>query len=240
MRILRTIGITLLVFVLSTALDAGVLYWAGTTPQGQRMLRDFLVAHYQAPQAPASIPQATSSQQAYFPIPKEDATEDYYLAFNNVLRDTYQLNDVNTQLGPVLDQLNQLTLSCRYTDFYDLITEARQLANRNSTLAAQFNLHISALGEANVKTSDALIKSTTNSTVTAGQALGGALTTYAAAIQDLLYGDTPTSAQLSDIQNKVAALEGASQNFADALKPLLQRIGDEIKRLTATSTPATH
>jgi hypothetical protein len=238
----RSIGLVLITFVVGAVLDFGTAYVAGTTPQGQMFLRDFLVAQEQ--KAAAAEPAATSSAQMLYPqrllpVPQSYANYAYFIAINNVVADIALINNANVELGPVLVTLDQKTLSCSYDGFYDLMDNARTLANKNQALAAQFVMHLNDLAAANTQTTDAITKSETAAAVSAGQALGASLAQYATTVQNILYGDTPTSAQIAALQSQANAVQGASQTFADALKPLVAHIGDADQALikaAATST----
>jgi len=164
--------------------------------------------------------------QRTLPVPESYASYDYFISINNVINDIGLINNVNVMLGPVLVQLNQKTLSCTYNSFYDLMNQARTLANQNQALAAQFIVHINALTAANTQTKDVITKVDTQALVAAGQSLGTALQTYATGVQNILYGDMPTSAQVAELESQVNSAMGASQSFADALKPLIKHIGE--------------
>jgi len=236
----RSIGIAIIGFFLALALGAAAEYWFASTPAGQALLRDFLVSQTQK-QANADIADIASSTLVYktgtLPIPESYATTEYFLAINNVIADIALINNASIELAPVLERLNLQTLSCSFNGFYDLMGQARAVANRNQALASQFLMHISSLSSANVKTMDAITKSQTQALVTAGQTLGAALQTYVTNIQTLLYGDTPTSAELAEFEAKMTSVVEASQVFADALTPLLQHIGTEVQRLSDSTTP---
>ena len=118
------------------------------------------------------------------------------------------------------------------------MNEAHQLADKNQTLISQLGFHLSALAAANTQTKDAITKTDTQALVTAGTALTGSLQAYAAAVNGLLAGDTPTSAQIAEFQSLVNVATGASQSFANALQPLLEHIVAADQQLSATSTPA--
>mgnify|MGYP001560190942 CR=1 FL=1 len=226
---LHSILLIVLSLVAGFALDAGVTYYAATTPKGQALLRDFLVAQTQK-NAAALPPLVASSTMVYtqrtLPVPESYTSYDYFIAINNVINDIGLINNVNVTLGPVLVQLNQKTLSCTYNGFYDLMNQARTLANQNQAMAAQFLIHINTLATANAQTKDAITKVDTLALVAAGQTLGAALQNYATGVQNILYGDTPTSAQVAELESQVNAAMGASQSFADSLKPLIKHIGD--------------
>lgn len=229
---------------LGVILALGAAYAFAKNAAGQAMLRDFLVAQNKAALAaqPAFAPQAASSTPpATLPVPAAYATEEYFVAINSVIQDLYALNTVNLQLGPLLDQLNRQTLSCSYAGFYELMGQAHKLANKNQTLVSQLGFHLSALATANAKSKDIITKAGTQALVTEGSAFTAALQEYAALLNQLLIGDTPTAEQVSGFQAQVNAVAGASQKFADELKPLLQHIADgdrAIINAAASSTPA--
>ncbi len=238
---LRSTGIAVIGFLTALALGAAVEYWFATTPAGQALLRNFLIVQTQK-QAVISDTDTTIPTPVYktgtLPIPESYATTEYFLAINNVIADIALINNASIELGPLLERLNLQTLSCSFNGFYDLMGQARAVANRNQALASQFLMHISSLSSANVKTMDAITKSQTQSLVVTGQTLGEALQTYVTNIQTLLYGDTPTSAELAEFEVKMTSVVAASQTFADALTPLLQHIGTEVQRLSDSTTPA--
>lgn len=237
----RAVGIVILSLLIGFAADAGATYWFATTPQGQKVIRDFLVKQttLAAQREGVATPEVSlaSSTPPTLPVPKTYASESYYLAVNNVLRDIFEIDKVNNELGPILEKLNTATITCTFERFYDLMGAARALANRNDALVAQFGVHLNSLQSANTATTDALTKTQTNTLVESGRTLHGALKTYAQALQELLYGGTPTSAQIEDFQQKVIATTGASQNFSDSFKPLFEHMLQELKRIVATSTP---
>lgn len=248
----RALGILLAGIVIGiVVLAAGGYTYAGTA-NGQGLLRDFMVA--QAQQAAQQPPQGSSNQSALSAtstaiavaatsspivlIPKTYASQDYFLALNEIVSDITAINQNNVALGPVLEQLNALSLSCSYQNFYDLMTQARALADKNQVLTAQFGQHLIALNAANMATADAVLKSDTFALITPGQAFGQQMQTYASAVQSLLYGGTPTSAQLTTFQNTVAQTADASQAFAAVLTPLLNYIVTVDQQLSNTSTGA--
>ncbi len=226
-------------FVIGVALVGGGLYVFVHSAPGLSFIRDLLVA--QATRQYAGTTLASSSllyQKSALPIPQSYADYDYFLAINNVINDVALVNNANIELGPVLEQLNEKTLSCNFEGFYDLMGTARSLSNKNLALSTQFAVHLSALASANARAKDALLKSQTQDAVAAGQSLTEALEAYGSEVQSLLFGSTPTSGQLTELSTKVAAASAASQNFGSAFKPLLERILSEDKRLSsATSTP---
>ena len=230
------------VLLFNTALDLGVSYLLAKTPAGQALLRDFLVNQSQksfAVLSPALGTSTPSIPPGVLPVPENYATRDYFDAINNVLQDIFAINATNAQLGPLLDILNRQTLSCSYIGFYEAMGQAHQLANKNQTLVSQLAFHLSALASANVQTKDAITKADTLALVAAGSAFTASLQEYASAANGLLIGDTPTSAQIAEFQSKVNAATGASQSFANALKPLLQHIIDGSQAvINSSSAPA--
>jgi hypothetical protein len=240
---LRTTLLVLLSVIIGFAIAAGAIYVLALTPGGQGLMRDFLVI--QTAKREAALPTATASSTPVYktgilPIPESYATTDYFTAINNVLSDIALVNNANMALAPLLTKLDAKTISCSYDGFYDLMGQARALSNQNQALAAQFIIHMTALAAANTETKDAITKSDTQTLITAGQALGSALQTYATSVQNILYGNTPTTAQIAEVQSQVNTAQGDAQTFADALKPLLQRIiaGDQAVIDAASSTPA--
>ncbi len=240
---LRPTLLVLLSVIAGFVLDAAVSYWFATTQSGQAIVRDFLVAQTKK-DVTANMATVASSTPVYktgiLPIPASYANTDYFTAINNVLSDIALVNNANVALAPLLLQLNQKTLSCSYQGFYDLMGQARASANQNQALAAQLTIHINALAAANTATKDTITRSQTQTFVATGQTLGTALQAYATDVQNILYGDTPTSAQIAEFQSQINTVKGASQTFADALKPLLQHIieGDQAVIQAASSTPA--
>jgi len=216
MTILRPLLFILLGLAISTVIDAGALYYAGKTPQGRAFIRDFLVSQNQAGVI-TQVSAASTTPPGILPVPQAYATQEYFVAINNVIQDLFAINTTNERLGPLLDTLNRQTLSCSYAGFYEAMGQAHQLANKNQTLTSQLAFHLTELATANVQTKDIVTKAGTQALVTAGTA---------SAANGLLAGDTPTSAQIADFQSKVNVATGASQSFADAFKPLLQRIID--------------
>jgi len=243
MTIMRPLLFILLGLAISTVIDAGALYYAGKTPQGRAFIRDFLVAQSKksisTPAGASALTAASTTPPGILPIPQAYATREYFLAINNVIQDLFAINATNERLGPLLDVLNQQTLSCSYAGFYEAMGQAHRLANKNQTLASQLAFHLTELATANVQTKDVVTKANTQALVVAGTAFTASLQTYASAANGLLAGDTPTSAQIADFQSKVNAATGASQSFADAFKPLLQRIIDANRAAieAASSTP---
>ena len=241
MSILRTPLFILLGVVCGAALATGGAYIFAQSYSGQAILRDFLVAQSKtmlAAQAPVAVATSTpSTPPGILPIPEKYATVDYFNAINNVLQDVFALNAVSAQMGPLLDTLNRQTLSCSYVGFYENMGRAHQLSNKNQTLISQLGVHLSALAAANVQTKDIVTKANTQALVAAGGAFTASLQAYASAANGLLAGDTPTSAQIADFQSKVNAATGASQVFADALKPLMEHILEGVQAaIDAAST----
>ena len=238
MTILRPLLFILLGLAISTVIDASALYYAGKTPQGRAFIRDFLVSQNQAGVI-TQVSAASTTPPGILPVPQAYATQEYFVAINNVIQDLFAINTTNERLGPLLDTLNRQTLSCSYAGFYEAMGQAHQLANKNQTLTSQLAFHLTELATANVQTKDIVTKAGTQALVTAGTAFTASLQAYASAANGLLAGDTPTSAQIADFQSKVNAATGASQSFADAFKPLLQRIIDANRAAieAASSTP---
>ena len=230
------------VLLFNTALDLCATYLLAKTPAGQALLRDFLVNQSQksfAVLSPALGPSTPSIPPGVLPVPESYATRDYFDAINNVLQDIFAINATNARLGPLLDILNRQTLSCSYVGFYEAMGQAHQLANKNQTLVSQLTFHLSALASANIQTKDAITKADTLALIATGATFTASLQEYASASNGLLIGDTPTSAQISEFQSKVNSATGASQSFANALKPLLQRIIEGSQSvINASSAPA--
>ena len=163
----RVALLILIVLLLSTALDLGGTYVIAKTPSGQAMLRDFLVMQSKATlaaqraAATSTAVVATSTQPGILPIPKTYATQDYFVAINNILQDLFALNAVNTQMGSVMDTLNQQTLSCSFGGFYEAMGQAHQLADKSQMLVSQLTFHLTALAAANTQTKDAITKADT-------------------------------------------------------------------------------
>ena len=224
MTIMRPLLFILLGLAISTVIDAGALYYAGKTPQGRAFIRDFLVSQNQAGVI-TQVSAASTTPPGILPVPQAYATQEYFVAINNVIQDLFAINTTNERLGPLLDTLNRQTLSCSYAGFYEAMGQAHQLANKNQTLTSQLAFHLTELATANVQTKDIVTKAGTQALVAAGGAFTASLQAYASAANGLL-GDTPTSVQIADFQSKVNVATGASQSFADAFKPLLQRIID--------------
>lgn len=240
----RSFGIALLVLIAGLAADTGAEYYFATTPMGQGILRDFLVSQVQKQAAEFDAAAASSSVKYYkngvLPVPVAWVTDDYFDAINNVLSDTTLLNNASVELNPLLDKLNLKSLSCSFDGFFDLMSQARASANHNQALAAQFVTHLQSLSAANAKTQDAVTKTQTQKSTETGLVLASKLKAFDDKVQALLYGDTPTSADLTELQQRIADALAASQSFADAFGPLVQRIVEEDLRLTAvaSSTPA--
>ena len=230
------------VLLFNTALDLGASYLLAKTPAGQALLRDFLVNQAQKSfvvLSPALGTSTPSTPPGLLPVPESYATRDYFDAINNVLQDIFAINVTNAQLGPLLDMLNRQTLSCSYVGFYENMGRAHQLANKNQTLVSQLTFHLSALASANVQTKDAITQADTLALIATGAVFTSSLQEYASASNGLLIGDTPTSAQIAEFQSKVNSATGASQSFANALKPLLQHIIDGSQAvINSSSAPA--
>jgi len=230
------------VLLFNTALDLGASYLLAKTPAGQALLRDFLVNQSQksfAVLSPALGTSTPSIPPGVLPVPESYATRDYFDAINNVLQDIFAINATNARLGPLLDILNRQTLSCSYVGFYEAMGQAHQLANKNQTLVSQLTFHLSALASANIQTKDAITKADTLALIATGATFTASLQEYASASNGLLIGDTPTSAQISEFQSKVNSATGASQSFANALKPLLQRIIEGSQAVINSSSTTT-
>jgi len=227
MSTLRTLLFILLGIAFGTTLAVVGAYFFAKTTGVQALMRDFLVNQGQKSfvvLSPALGTSTPSTPPGVLPVPESYATHDYFDAINNVLQDIFAISATNEQLGPLLDMLNRQTLSCSYVGFYENMGLAHQLANKNQTLVSQLTFHLSALASANVQTKDAITKADTLALVAAGASFTDSLQEYASAANGLLIGDTPTSEQMAGFQSKVNAATGASQSFANALKPLLQRI----------------
>jgi hypothetical protein len=242
MAVTRSLLYILLGVVVGAAVALVGAYFFAKGASGQVILRDFLVGQSkpvvetQAVVTKPTSSAASSTAPTVLLVPKTYATQDYFLAINNVLQDLYAINTTNTQLGPLLETLNRQTLSCSYIGFYEAMGQAHQLANKNQTLVSQLSFHLTALAAANTQTKDAVTKANTQALVAAGTSFLTALQGYASAANGLLAGDTPTSAQIADFQSKVNSVAGSSQAFATALKPLLSHIVDADKAV-ASSTP---
>ena len=243
MSSLRTISLLLLGAVAGAALALGAGYFFAKGSIGQALLRNFLVAQTKTgsvapvPEASSGATSTPSSPPHVLFVPKTYATQEYFVAINSVLQDLFAINAVNAQLGPLLNSLNEQTLSCTFVDFYESMGRAHQLAGKNQVLVSQLAMHLTALAAANTNTADAITKAGTQALAASGNALTVSLQTYVSAINGLLIGDTPTAAQIADFQLKVSAATGASQSFADALKPLLTHITQGVQAV-ASSTPA--
>ena len=242
MSTLRTLLFILLGIAFGTTLAVVGAYFFAKTPAGQALLRDFLINQSQKSFAVLSTALGTSTPSTppgVLPVPESYATRDYFDAINNVLQDIFAINTTNARLGPLLDILNRQTLSCSYVGFYEAMGQAHQLANKNQTLVSQLTFHLSALASANVQTKDAITKADTLALIATGATFTASLQEYASASNGLLIGDTPTSAQISEFQSKVNSATGASQSFANALKPLLQRIIEGSQAVINSSSTTT-
>src|SRR3989344_2662063 len=230
------------VLLFNTALDLGASYLLAKTPAGQALLRDFLVNQAQKSfvvLSPALGTSTPSTPPGLLPVPESYATRDYFDAINNVLQDIFAINVTNAQLGPLLDMLNRQTLSCSYVGFYENMGRAHQLANKNQTLVSQLTFHLSALASANVQTKDAITKADNLALIATGAVFTSSLQEYASASNGLIIGDTPTRAQRAAPHSNENSATGASQSFANALKPLLQHIIDGSQAvINSSSAPA--
>lgn len=229
---MRTTLWILLGCIVGLALSAAGVFFFMRSEAGISFLRDYIVEASKTPtsETPYIPPVQTNSSATSTPqapkvvlVPKKYATEQYFFAINNVVADILAMDEVNRELGPVLGELNAKTLSCTFGGIYDLMTQARTLAQKNQTLAAQFSLHMNDLSAANTQTSDALTKSLTGKALVSGQAFGTSLQTYAAAVQSLLSGDVPNAQTLAAFDAQARSTKAAGETFNADFLPLLGR-----------------
>ena len=101
MTILRPLLFILLGLAISTVIDAGALYYAGKTPQGRAFIRDFLVSQNQAGVI-TQVSAASTTPPGILPVPQAYATQEYFVAINNVIQDLFAINTTKERAEPLV------------------------------------------------------------------------------------------------------------------------------------------
>jgi len=206
------------------------------TDLGNQLLRTYVVPPPQWPNvdlsntAPSSTvyaPVQPAPQQAngtstvvVVNVPPADAGQQYSVAINQLVRSFQDIGTTYEQLVPVLTTLNRKSLAGDYTNFFNVVVQAKSLLAQDELNLAQFGQHLTELAAANNTTPDAVTKSLTQDLLAKGAAEQSAFGDYFTALDQLLSGPPPTASQLSDVYAKAAVAESATTAFGAATQAL--------------------
>jgi len=171
----------------------------------------------------ADIDRLSSASSTEVQVPAVYATQEYHAALNASLQDIASIGSSYTRLVSLLGEINEKSLKGDFSGFFDLVVEAKTelLAQRQSN--TDLLRDISDLASANQNTKDAVTKSQTAQLVTAGTALSTAVRANIEAIDAVLEGSVPTTAQIDAMNSTALEAKTALEAFFTALQPIKER-----------------
>ena len=219
-------------FFIGAAVTVPALFWFLRTDPGSQLLRAYIVPPPTWPtvvtdttQAPLPATLTSTTTPVVVAVPKTYATKSYSDAINSVVQNFNAVDDSYGRLVPLLLTINNKSLAHDYSNFFDLIVQAKALVSQTQSLTVTFSQSISSLSSANQQTSDATTKSQTFQLVSDGSALGSASQTFLTTVNDVLSGSVPSGQQIQTLNDQAKSLGDALTKFNTTAKSILSRFG---------------
>lgn len=212
----------------------GVL-WFLRSETGSQVLRQYVAPPPKWPsvlseatptQVPGVLPtNTTNATTSPILVPKAFASAEYHTAINATIATFDQMQNTYTHLLPNLVRINNKSLTGDYSNFFDLIVEAKLDVSYEKDLTAQLAQNITALSAANQNTTDVVTRSSTQTLVSQGTALQTASSAFLETLSGVLSGSVPTQQQITDLNVQASAYATAATTFAATAKDLLIHFG---------------
>lgn len=211
----------------------GVL-WFLRSETGSQVLRQYVAPPPKWPsvlsestptQVPTVVPNTTNATTSPILVPKAFASAEYHTAINATIATFDQMQNTYTRLLPNLVRINNKSLTGDYSNFFDLVVEAKLDVSYEKDLTAKLAQNITALSAANQTTTDVVTRSSTQTLVSQGTALQTASSAFLQTLSGVLSGSVPTQQQITDLNAQASAYATAATTFAGTAKDLLIHFG---------------
>lgn len=228
----RVILCFLIGLIAGVAATVPAMLWFLRSETGSQVLRQYVAP---PPQWPSVLSEATPTQTptvtdaaattSTILVPKAFAGPEYYTAINATVATFDKMQNTYTHLLPNLVRINNKSLTGDYSNFFDLIVEAKLDVSYGKSLTTELAQNLTALSAANQSSTDAVTRSTTQTLVSQGTALQSASQAFLQTLEGVLSGSVPSQKQITDLNTQATAYATAATTFTATAKDLLIHFG---------------
>lgn len=219
--------------IAGAAATVPAVLWFLRSETGSQVLRQYVapppkwpsVLSEATPTQTPTVSTATAATTSTILVPKSFAGPEYYTAINATISTFDQMQNTYTHLLPNLVRINNKSLTGDYSNFFDLVVEAKLDVSYEKDLTAKLAQNITALSAANQTATDVVTRSSTQTLVSQGRALQAASEAFLQTLSGVLSGSVPSQQQITDLNAQATAYATAATTFAATAKDLLIHFG---------------